>query len=234
MADQFDEFMEEVQTDIRHEQFMTLWKKYGKLAMVGVGAVVACVALWSMWSSYQLKQQLLVSQQYVMAQDLIANGKPEEALRQMALVSDTNHKVYALLAQFSKAALLTEGPTKDLAKAQEIYESIAKGSADPMYKDLALLQLVRVRMDALPESATQAQYEELLKVLENLTMNESSWRHFAMELKAVLLYKLNKITEATHVFVDLAQDTKTPESMRMRVRLMAQNLTSMAGTKQSS
>jgi hypothetical protein len=103
-----------------------------------------------------------------------------------------------------------------------------------MYKDLALLQLVRVRMDALPESATQAQYEELLKVLENLTMNESSWRHFAMELKAVLLYKLNKITEATHVFVDLAQDTKTPESMRMRVRLMAQNLTSMAGTKQSS
>jgi hypothetical protein len=231
MADQFDEFMEELQTDIRHEQFMGLWKKYGKLVMAGAGGVVAAVALWSMWSSYQLKQQLLVSQQYVLAQGMVAEGKAEEALRQMSLITGASHKTYALLAQFSEAALLTDGPTKDLVKAEKIYESIRQSSAERVYKDLAAVQLVRVRIDELPESATPAQYEQLIHMLEPLSIKDAPWQHFATELKGLLLYKVGKTLEATDVFVSLAQDSKTPESMRMRARLMAQNLTSVAGSK---
>lgn len=231
MADQFDEFMEEVQNDIRQDQLMRIWKKYGKAITAGAVGVVACVGLWTMWNNHQLKKQLVIAQQYILAQDMAAQGKPEEALRQMALISKESHQIYALLAQFSEAALLCNGPTKDLVKAEAAYEDLMKNTKDPLYKDLAALQLAQVRFDALPASASQDQYETILKTVDPLSGTESPWRHFALELKGVLLYKMNKIPESTEVFINLAQDQKTPESMRMRVRLMIQSLTSISGNK---
>jgi hypothetical protein len=226
MADKFDEFLEEVESDIRQEKLEKLWHQYGKLI---IGVVVGCLALsgsYMLWQNHQHKQRQLMSEKFVGAQNLIAQGKISEALGVMQDISKSSHKSYATLAKFYEAYLISQ---KDYKAAIGLYQDIiVSSSVEKELQDLAQIFSINLEIDHLGNENQTETIDGILKKLEPLTASDQPWRFLALELTGILAYKKNDFTKATEVFLQLAQDPQVPEGMRSRVQLMTQTLASHA------
>lgn len=236
MADKFDEFLEEVEQDIRHEKLEKLWKQYGKTLVSAVIGILAVTAGFMAWKNHQHKQYLILSEQFVGAQNLVAQGKIPEAVGVMQALSKASHAGYAVLAKFSEAAVLSkEGAQQDVKRAQEIYTSVEQDrSVDKNLRDLATFFIVNLEVDRLPNAADTAAIKKLMEKLEPLTEERNPWRSLAKELKGLLLYKQNKMPEASEIFISLVQDAKSPTELRMRAQLMQQVLVAhLSGNKEA-
>ena len=49
MAEKFDEFLEEVEKDIRQEKFLKLWKQYGKQVIGVFSAIIVIIIGYNLW-----------------------------------------------------------------------------------------------------------------------------------------------------------------------------------------
>ncbi len=226
MTDKFDEFLEEVESDIRQEKFQKLWEEYGKTAVAAVIGVFVLTGGYMAWQNHQHKQHQLYSEQFIGAEDLISQGKIVEAMGVMQSLSQVSHKSYAILARFAQASLYAqEGPNENFTASKEIYESIAKDSkVDKSLRDLATFFLVNMKVDETTDFGDQKTLNEFLSDLELLVHRDNPWHNLANELKGFILFKQNDLVNASEVFVALAQDPKTPDNMRMRAQLMSQTI----------
>jgi hypothetical protein len=234
MADKFDEFLEEVENDIRQERFQKLWEQYGKRIIAAIIGVFVLTGGYMAWQNYQHKQYQLYSEQFIGAQDLISQGKNAEAIGVMRSLSQVSHKSYAVLAKFSQASLYAqEGPNENFTTSKEIYESIAKDSkVDKSLRDLATFFLVNMKVDEMQDFRDQKSLDEFLRDLEPLTHQDNPWHNLANELKGFILYKQNNLASASEIFVALAQDQKTPDNMRLRAQLMSQTIATQMQTSE--
>lgn len=225
--DKFDEFLEEVENDIRQEKYMQLWQKYGKLASGSVTAAIIVVATYSLWSTYQEKQQLKNSDYYTTAQQYIAQGKISQALSTLKAIepggtlSSSHAKTYPHLARFTQAALLQEpGEQQNIDQAIALYTSLSQDKTlDPRWQAIATLQSVRLRFQQTPEQST-----ELLAQIEPLTQDAHPFQALALEQKALMLQQIGKTAEAREIFVKLIQMKEAPEGVSMRAQIMLQQM----------
>lgn len=222
MADKFDEFLEEVENDIRQERWMGLWQKYGKMATTALTVAVAIAGAYMAWQSYDYHQREKSADRFLHAQDLIAQGENMQALTDFAALAKDSKAIYPILAQFNQAALLgQDGPQKDIAAAGQLYEDLAKNTKiDAAWRGLATLFHVTLLADHTPLEQTQS----LLDQLKPLLNKENPWFALASEIQGALLYRLGDIPGATSIFVQLAKDKNTPEGVMVRAQLMTQVL----------
>ena len=222
MADKFDEFLEEVESDIRQEKLEKLWHQYGKLI---ISLVVGCLVLsggYMLWQNHQCKQSQILSEKFVGAQNLIAQGKISEALGVIKDLTNSSHKTYSTLAKFYEAHLVSK---KDYKSALELYKNIVNSSlVERDLKDLAQIFAIIIEIDHLKEESQTDVIDLILKRLEPLAAPDQPWRYLALELKGILTYKNNDFAKATDVFLQLTQDPQVPEGMRSRSQIMTQTL----------
>ncbi len=232
MADKFDEFLEEVESDIRQEKLEKLWKEYGKIIITAVVGALSLSGGYMVWKNHQDQQNKVLSEKFVGAQDLMAEGKMEEAIGVMKSLTSGSHKRYAVLARFSEAALkLKQNPEE----SQDLYHRLAHDrSVDQDLRDLALIFYLNLRMGRLTPGNEPPEIEECLKSLDPLTDEKNPWYCLALELKGILTFKKNDFATSSEVFLKLAQDPKTPEGMRTRAQLMTQTLASHVVNQPSS
>lgn len=226
--DKFDEFLEEVESDIRQEKFLELWRKYGKLASGILIAILVTIGGYSLWQNYATKQRIHLAEQFMEAQDSIANGQLTHALQILESVGKNSNKTYAALARFLDAGVLAqEGGADNLKKALESVQSLAEDKhLEQTWRDLASLLYVSISLDL----NTPQNREDLLKRLDNLTAVGNSWRSLALELKGILLYqKGDSAAAAAEIFVSLVQDPQTPEGIKSRAQLMTQVISAELG-----
>ncbi len=220
--DKFDEFLEEVEHDIRQERFKQLWEKYGKKASSALTAVLVALVGYSLWSNYQTRELERQSDYYIKAQSYLEQGEPTKAL---AILKDLNsgHKTYATFARFSEASVYsTPGDKQDLHKAIELYTEIAKDSKlGEIWRDTAQLQAISLTYE---HDASKA--ETLIPELDALTQEGRSLRALAFEQKGVILYIAGKKKEAAEAFVAAIQVPDAPEGVKLRAQTMAQQISS--------
>lgn len=226
MAEKFDEFLEEVESDIRQEKIERLWHQYGKLI---IGAVVGCLALsggYMLWQNNQYKQNQLMSEKFVGAQALIAQGKIEEALGVIKDLTKNSHKNYAVLSKFYEAHLVNQ---KNYKEALDLYHKIIDDtSIESDLRELAQILAITLEINHLNGDNQQEAIDTIIKKLEPLTAQDKSWRYLALELTGILSFKKNDFSKATDIFLQLAQDPQVPEGMQSRVQLMTQTLAGQA------
>lgn len=223
MTEKFDEFLQEVEGDIRQEKLEKLWKKYGKIITISIVVILSISAAYMLWQNHQNKQSNLFSEMFVGAQDLMAQGKFSEALGVMQGLTKSSHPTYPFLAKFQEAYLISQ---KDYKSAKILYDKIYQDtSLDIHYRDLALIFLANLIIDHL-DSHT-AEIEILQKDLSLVADSDRPWHYFAQELAGILRYKKGDFEKATELFLKLAQDRQLPEGMRNRVQLMMQHLSSL-------
>ena len=221
MAEKFDEFLEEVQSDIRQERFINLWHRYGKLVIGGIVGVLILGSGYNFWRHYETNKRCQMADKLTSAQEYLSAGETDKALAVLNILAGEGHAAYQPLALFQKAgALLQAGTSAKTLEAVTLYGQLsANTQLDPLWRDLAALLSIMNSIDQPDQKG-----EDLLTRLTPLTSDQNPWRYFAREIKGLLLQRKGDAIQAAEVFAALVQDNQTPSGISMRARLMTQIL----------
>lgn len=210
------DIFQEVDEEVRRDQFGKLWKQYGGYVIAGVVALVLGTASSVGWRQYKAMQQREDSDRFTAAIALASDGKPAEAADALQALAREAGDGYAMIARFREADLRMKAG--DAAAAIQIYETIAAdGGVTPLYRDLARLLSVMHRID-------QGDPDALRKDLAPLLAEGNAWRRSARELSGALALRTGDRELAKTEFRQLADDLEAPPSARARAAEVLQTL----------
>lgn len=214
-----DNFLQEIEQDIRQEKVWQFWKRYQTQLTWGAGIVLVLAAMWNMWTWHTHRQNTQWAESFVRAQLLLDQGKTDEALRYLETLEHTGSS-YAVLSSFVKAHFYGQsGDHRDVAKTVKAYESIAQYKhVSQELRELAQLCGLMAQMDA-----PQPDLEGLLKKVELFCSEKSYWPLMAQEVKGALLLMMERYADARDVFVKIAQNPDAPPAMRSRAQVLSRS-----------
>lgn len=200
--------IQEVDEELRQEQFARLWKKYANLFIAIAVALVLAVAGWQGWQTWRSRRHQAASQAYADIMASIEQGKRDDALARLAKLSADGPAGYRLLAEMKTATL--QEAAGDLAGARAGYAAIADdGHVDKIYRDLALLKEAYLDLDSADPAALE-------KKIAPLAEETSPWRHSAREILALLAVKQGDTAKAIELLTRLSDDPAAPAGVRAR------------------
>ena len=209
----------EVDEDVRAQEYLRLWKTYGKYVIAGMIAIVVGTGGSVAWRNYQTTKLRAEGEKYGAAMAEFQAGKYDEAAKALDQIAKEGGKGYAVIAQLQQAESLSKAGKTD--EAIKVYDAIAADSSyGKVYRDLASLSSVMQQMDT-------GNPEKLLGRLDSLNTEENPWRYSAQELLAALALRTNDTQTAQNLFKALANDPATPSGIRGR----AQEMLSAMGSK---
>ena len=165
-----DSFIQEVTEEVRQDQMLAYWKKYGLYIIAGVVATVGAAAGWS-WMQAEAGRKAAETGAAI----LEAARTGPDALADLAPRIDEGPAIVAAFAH--AASLAADGAFGEAAAA---YDALSRRTdVGPEYTDLAALQAVLVQStdpDARPDATR----------LDALIVGNSPYRLLAMEVRAGL------------------------------------------------
>lgn len=206
-------FLREVDDELRRDQAVALWKRYGRIAAVAI--VLALLALGG-FLAWRHSREVAAEAEAVRMQDAFdAWGRNQLPQAGTALGALATSKIegYRVGALFSQAdMLLAKG---DLKGAAAKFAAVANdASAAQPFRDLALIRQTTAEYDGLrPEVVVQR--------LRALAVPGNPWFGSAGELVAVAYLRQGKPALAGTLFAQVAKDEDVPPTLRQRAVQMA-------------
>lgn len=234
----FDEFLEDVEKDLKMERYQEFWNKHGKLlSTVGTVCLVA-VAFVVLWQRYEVGQRTEAAGELVRAQVATQSGKLNEALGIVQFLSQKHLKTYPVLAKFEQAALLAQTDfDKKVDSILALYKELMDSSIPGYMRELASILYVRALMRRAGQQALEpAQAKSALQILKKYRQRPAKGHSvdglnlLGQELQGQLYFQCGDLKKARKMFDSLSKNSKTPEMMNMRTRLMIQLLQERVGT----
>lgn len=215
---------------MKRERYQEIWAKYGRLISAATTFVLGGILVFALWQRYDREQREELSAQLLQAQALQSEGKSDDALEIMRLLSTKNQKGYAVIAQLSQVALLAE---RDFAgnadEIQAICKEVLNGSAPVYYKAFAAVQYVNAGFQKLGESPIDEETKTAwLNVLRRVK-SEQGMGLAAAELEALVLFRTEELDEARQVLNELSKNPKTPKAMQFRIGILIQAIQDKRG-----
>ncbi len=210
MAEPIEEgIFREIDDELRQEQFTKLWKRYGRIFVIGAGVIVAIVATYKAWESYDIYNRSQQGERFSASLRLAQDGNGEAALDSMKLFNTEAAGGYKMLSGFNAAALMAyEGNETEAIAA---YDNLADDSSlQSVYRDLAILLGAISRINNGEDSAA------LIARLTPLSATANPWRHSARELMAVVAEQAGDKIKARELFKSLSEDATAPQGIRNR------------------
>lgn len=217
-----DNFIQEIEDDIRRDRQLALWTKYGRYVVIVALVVIICAAAAVAWRHYRTGERTKDSMAYNSALMLANQGQggADAALSALRAIAPSSSDSYAMLARLQEAALLTKAGKPDDAVA--IYDGMAGNrDIDPLFRDLAVLLRAMVTFDKEDPAVLSSR-------LTPLTTG-SAWRYTALELTALLAQRAGDTAKAREIYTTLADDPNTPRQLRGRAAEMLAGLGSANG-----
>lgn len=218
-----DNFIQELEDDLRRDRHMALWNKYGRYVVAVALVIVIGAAAMVAWRHYRTGERTKDSLAYNAALLLANQGQgvaSDAALPALRAIAPSSSDSYATLARLQEAALLTRAGKTEEAVA--VYDALSGNrDVDPLFRDLAVLLRVLVTFD-------KEDPEALGSRLAPLTQS-SAWRYTALELTALLAQRSGDTAKARDIYATLADDPNTPRQLRGRAAEMLAGLGSANG-----
>jgi len=207
------DIFQEVDEEVRREQFKKLWQRYGIYIIAVCVLVLAGVGAWRGYDWWQTKRSVEAGAAFEQAVTLAEAGKHQEAEAAFAKLAADGTAGYRVLARLREAAELALTDRKAAVKA---YDDIAAdGSAGGAIRDLASLRAAYLLVDT-------ASYNDLRARLEPLTAADRPFRHSARELLALSAWKEGNVAAARQWADMIAADPQTPPATRSRVEVLSE------------
>lgn len=213
MADEpKDMLAREIDEELRREQLLRLWDKFGTYVLAGAVAVVVGVGGWKYYEHQQAVASEAASTRFIIALRDFAVKRPADAQKALEELVAVAPAGYAALTRLRLAAHeAAEGNSADAAAA---YDEVAKDSSvDPLLADFARLQSAMLKMDT-------GLFVDVKNRLTPLASDKNPWRYTARELLGIAAYKASKPAEARNYFQRLAADRAAPPGVSERAKLM--------------
>lgn len=211
-----DEFVHEVEEDIRWEKFEKLAKEYGSYAAAGVLAIILGVAGYEYWTYSALRKQEQASEVYTDSLQLMVKNRTNEAIEKLKTIKDDGSG-YGMLAHFQMASALVDNP-ETRGQAVAIFKEVAGNkSIDRRYRTLGIIFLVLAELDT-------ADPAELSKYLEETKLGVNMWPDMTQELSALVAVRKGDMDEAKKILNDLKDDKQASQGVRLRARALLEQL----------
>lgn len=208
---QSDQFIREVDEELRREQLKSIWDRYGSYVIATCILIVAITAGYRGWGWWQDREAARQGDVFLEAVNAQARGEVSEA---DALFADLleGGRGYALLAKLQLAGALSEAGKSDEAIAA--YDEIADtAGADEVTRDLAKLKAALLLLDAGDGTAAVSK-------VEGLAESGNPWRHAARDILGTIAYNQNRLDDARGYFQSIQSDVESPGSARGRAAIM--------------
>ncbi|MHA6722279.1 tetratricopeptide repeat protein [Sphingomonas sp. RS2018] len=206
-------FLREVDEELRKDQAVALWKRWGRIAIGAVVLALVALAAFLWWQSHREKVRGEQGEQFNTALESLAANQPAAAEPILADLAKDGSTGYATLATFAQADLLLK--KDDLKGAAAKFASVAADTsvAQPL-RDLALIRQTSAEFDTLQPQA-------VIDRLGPLAVKGQPYFGSAGEMKAIALLRTGRRDLAGRLFGEIAQDDGVPASIRQRAVQMA-------------
>lgn len=211
-------FFREVNEEVRRDQTIAFFTRYGKALAALVVLLLVALAAWLWWKGHLAHQAGLDSEKLAPAlANLEAGNSPAAAdAKALAEVSQSPRDGYRALGLLALAD--TAAMKGDVAGAATKYAAISADGALPQpVRDVALLRSVAVRFDALPPAQVVAQ-------LKPLVVPGNAFFASAAEFTALAELKQGHNAVAGKLLAAIARDKNAPATLRGRAAGLATTL----------
>ena len=219
-----DVFLREVDDELRRDQLIDLWRRWGRVGIAVLVAALAAFAGWLVWQNRADKAAGVEGEKLQAAVDGIANGQDKQVQPDLAALSGSNRPGYRALAELARADLLLQ--RKDVKGAVAQYAAVAADAkvGQPL-RDLALIRQTVAEYDTLSPQAA-------IERLRPLAVPGNAWFGTAGELTALTYARQGRRDLAATLFEQLSTRDDVPQSIRQRAVQMASQMnapTSVSG-----
>ncbi len=205
-----EEFIREVDEDIKEEKRLKLWKKIlPYVVSLSLGIILSTTG-FVFWENHTQKVKQQLGDDFTAAVELAKDEDVDAALIALDRIVDKGSDGYITMAKMKKASLLID--KGELNQGLEIYLDLEKNAVDQSFRDIATILFVMNSMDSEDS-------EKLLKKLEPLE-NSLIWKSSALELKAFIYLKNDNTKKALETFESITQMPNKPSSLGLRAKNM--------------
>ena len=209
-----EEFIKEVDEDIKEEKRIKLWKKLVPYVISFSLTIILFTSGFVFWKNYTRNSNQTLGDDFTAAVDLANEDDTDAALLALDRIVDKGSDGYATIAKMKKASLLIDKGLSD--EGLSIYLDLERNAVDQSFRDIATILYVLNSMDKIAP-------ETLLKKIEPLE-NSKVWQSSALELKAFIFLKNNNKKLAKETFQSILNLKTSPSSLSTRARNMVEYL----------
>ncbi len=215
------EFIREVDDEVRREQQLKLWRKYGSYAIGGAVVVVALTTSLIGWRNYQASARDAESMAFRAATARLEQGDLGAATDAFSALSIDGGAGYAALASLHEAQARKDAG--DAAGAVAVLDRLANdsGAEDSLRQIAAVAALLQVMNRASDEGI-----EDRLAALSDI---DSPWSDTIRELSGLVALQRGQTETARGIFADLANDPAVTTGVRVRAEEL---LAALGGAKE--
>ena len=205
-----EEFIREVDEDLKEEKRMKLWKKLlPYVVSISLGVILSTTG-YVLWGNYTQETKRQLGDDFTAAVQLAQDEDVDAALLALDRIVDKGSDGYVTMAKMKKASLLID--KGDLQQGLDIYLELERNAIDQSFRDIATILFVLISLDT-------SEPELLLNKLEPLE-NSLIWKASALELRAFIYLKNNQEKEALNIFQQIIDMPSKPSSLGLRAKNM--------------
>ncbi|MCC6914052.1 MAG: tetratricopeptide repeat protein [Rhodospirillaceae bacterium] len=206
---ELDGLMSEIESDLREDELKRIWRQHGSTFVVVAVLFLIAVAGHEGWKAYNGRQHANIAMTYDEGINAAGEGKVDEAKAKFAEVAKSGDQPYASLARLTDAGLRLQN--NDAKGAIDLYAALAADEkADLLFRDVAVVLKALHSVDSEDPKKLEADIAPLTK--------DSTFKHSAIELTALLAAKQGDTARAATLAQSLVDDAATPQSMRGRAQ----------------
>lgn len=203
------DFINEVEEELRKDDYNKLLKKYGPLIGAVIVIIIAGTAFLEWKKSSDDRMARAASVSYVSAADLANDGKFDQAVQAFVALSEKAPNGYAGLSLMRAAGVKVE--QGDSTKAVEFYDQAAETFKLPRHSDLAKLKAAYILAD-------QGAYADVQGRVDSLAAKDAPYEFLARELAGFVAYQTGDMNTARQEFTYLKSIPGVPQSIAGRAK----------------
>lgn len=206
-------FMREVDEELRKDQALHVWRRYGRWIIVAVVIGLIAFASFLYWQSHSDGRRGEEGEKFKAAFKALSENKVQETEAPLKELAASSSEGFSAMARFTQADVLLQ--KNDLKGAAGVLGGIAGDSGLPQeFRDLALIRQTSAEYDSLKP-------EQVVERLKGLAVKGNSWFGSAGELVAIAYLRQGKRGDAGKLYGEIAKDESVPRSIRQRAVQMA-------------
>jgi len=205
------DFINEVEEELRKDQYNALLKKWGPLLGAAAVALVLGTAAYQYLDSRNERLAKSASISYFDAYDKFDAGETDAAKAEFIAISDAARPGYAGLSLMQAAGIaLDKG---DAAEAVRLFDEAAAKFSHPRHVHLAKLKAAYILMD-------QGQYDDVNTRIMPLIESGAPYEHLAQELAGFVALEQGDTRTARSKFALLARGVDVSPGVQNRAEQM--------------
>jgi hypothetical protein len=202
-----DEFIREIDEELRRDRAALLWRRYGALVVGAAVLIVAGTAAKVGWDHWSQQARAAEAMRFAVAERALAANDTAGAASQFAALATEGRTGFAALARLRQAE--AERERQDQAAALGALDGLATAGGDPILRELAALLAIEQQIDTGDPAALRQQ-------LEPLAAAGAPWRNQARELQALVAIRAGELDQARTILGELSREVGVTPSQQRR------------------